>query len=149
VYGDYPGGNNQFPYFHGNNPGGPGMLDMFPNDISMKDVTDGSAKTLHVGESYYTLPGSKIEGCSDNMNWMTSWCVSSTVWGINTKYLAMIATLDQQANRWLAGHSFRSHHPGGAQFLMVDGSVRFIEDTIHPRILANLSARNDGNIGTD
>jgi prepilin-type N-terminal cleavage/methylation domain-containing protein/prepilin-type processing-associated H-X9-DG protein len=143
-----PGGN-QRGYFCGHNPGGPGMLDMWPNNISMKDVIDGSAKTLHVGESYYSEPASKIEGCPDNMNWMTSWCISSTVWGINTNYLAMIPRLDTDDRRWQAGHSFRSHHPGGAQFVMVDGSVRFIDETIHPRILANLGARNDGNVGTD
>ncbi len=143
-----PGGNPRG-YFCGHNPGGPGMLDMWPNDTSMKDVPDGSAKTLHVGESYYAEPESKQEGCSDNMNWMTSWCISSTVWGINTKYYAILPRLDRLSKRWQAGHSFRSHHPGGAQFVMVDGSVRFIEDSIHPRILANLGARNDGNVGTE
>ena len=30
---------------------------------------------------------------------------------------------------------------------MVDGSVRFLEDTINLIILANMAARNDGNVG--
>jgi prepilin-type N-terminal cleavage/methylation domain-containing protein/prepilin-type processing-associated H-X9-DG protein len=143
-----PNGNPRG-FFCGHNPGGPGMLDMWPNDISMKDVTDGSAKTIHVGETYYAEPNSNQEGCSENMNWMSSWCVSSTVWGVNTRYIAIIPRLAQGGRAWQAGHSFRSHHPGGAQFVMVDGSVRFVEDAIHPRILANLGARNDGNIGTE
>ncbi|HEX2476733.1 MAG TPA: DUF1559 domain-containing protein [Lacipirellulaceae bacterium] len=148
IFHNVPGGNPRG-YFCGHNPGGPGMLNMWPDDMSMKDVPDGSSKTLHVGETYYADPGSKQEGCSDNMNWMSSWCVSSTVWGINTRYLSMIPRLDDPARRWQAGHSFRSHHPGGAQFLMVDGSVRFIEESIHPRTFAYLGARNDGNIGPE
>jgi prepilin-type processing-associated H-X9-DG protein len=142
-----PGGNVRG-FFCGHNPGGPGMLDMWPNNISMKDVTDGSAKTLHVGETHYAEPNSGVEGNSTNMNWMSSWCVVSTVWGINTRYLSIIPRLSPPGRSWQA-MGFRSNHPGGAQFVMVDGSVRFIEDAIHPRILTNLGARNDGNVGTD
>jgi len=38
---------------------------------------------------------------------------------------------------------FGSHHPGGAQFAMGDGSVRFIAQTIVPKTYANLGNRHD------
>ena len=41
---------------------------------------------------------------------------------------------------------FGSHHPGGAQFAMGDGSVRFISQTISPTAYANLANRHDGKL---
>jgi prepilin-type processing-associated H-X9-DG protein len=38
---------------------------------------------------------------------------------------------------------FGSHHPGGAQFALGDGSVRFIPQTIAAKAYANLGNRHD------
>ena len=132
-------------FFFGHNANGPGMLDMWPNKYSIGKVPDGTSNTLFVGETYWAEPGSGLPGGTDNMQWMSSWSVTSTVWGINTDYLARIPDI---AN-WQAGSSYRSHHPGGAQFLYVDGSVKFLEDDINPALLANLGARNDGHVGAE
>ena len=40
---------------------------------------------------------------------------------------------------------FRSMHVGGAHFLLVDGSVRFISQNINYATYQNLGSRNDGN----
>lgn len=40
--------------------------------------------------------------------------------------------------------SFRGPHPGGVQFVMVDGSVRMLTESIDAAVLDRLSARNDG-----
>ena len=37
-----------------------------------------------------------------------------------------------------------SHHSGGFNALMVDGSVHFISNTIDPKTLRSLLLRNDG-----
>jgi prepilin-type processing-associated H-X9-DG protein len=136
-------------FFHGHNPGGPGMLDMFPNKISMKHVTDGSSNTLHVGETHGAVFGAQQPGCFSSNNWMGSFAVASTVWGINIDYLSTLgwSVTEHDRNNYTAGCNFRSNHPGGAQFLLVDGSVKFIEESILPTLLGNLGARNDGNIG--
>ena len=42
--------------------------------------------------------------------------------------------------------SFRSHHPGGAHFVLVDGSVHFLSETIDARTFGYLGARNDGEV---
>ncbi|WP_262023243.1 DUF1559 domain-containing protein [Blastopirellula sp. J2-11] len=46
-------------------------------------------------------------------------------------------------------HPLTSAHPGGVLVLLVDGSVRFIAETISTTTLANLAVRNDGNVLSD
>jgi len=148
VFGNRQGGG-QRGFFHGHNANGPGMLDMWPNEYSMAQVTDGSSKTIHVGETHWVDPGAQESGCFNNMHWMGSWSVASTVWGINTDYMTQFGwDVETHENQnWQTGCNFRSRHPGGAHFLMVDGSVSFRGDDINPALLANLGARNDGNVG--
>jgi len=42
--------------------------------------------------------------------------------------------------------TFRGPHPGGVQFVLTDGSVRMVAETIDATVLDNLAARNDGNV---
>jgi len=40
----------------------------------------------------------------------------------------------------------RSHHPGGVNLLMGDGSIRFVEETISPAVWRGLGTRNGGEL---
>ncbi len=43
------------------------------------------------------------------------------------------------------GWVFSSHHPGGAQFVMGDGSVKFLPETMNHRTFQLLNFIHDGN----
>ncbi len=121
-------------FYHGHNPKGPGMLDMWPNRLKPKDVKDGTSKTIFVGETHHSR-SLEEPGCHEHMHWMGSWSVASTVWGINSP---------TATGNWWGGCNFRSRHPGGANFVYVDGSIHFLTDDINLVTLANLAHRRDG-----
>ena len=148
ISGNKPGGG-QRGFLHGHNPGWPGMLDMWANKISAAKVPDGTSNTLHVGETHWEDKESNRPGCFNTMNWMSTWSVASTVWGINTDYMARLGLSRTEHDRFNfgTGCNFRSRHPGGAHFLYVDGHVEFLTDDISDRLLANLGDRNGGRVG--
>jgi prepilin-type processing-associated H-X9-DG protein len=49
---------------------------------------------------------------------------------------------------FLPSNVFGSYHPGGCQFGMVDGSVRFVNLQVTNETLARLAARDDGRVVT-
>jgi len=126
-------------FYHGHNSDGPGMLDMYPNKISVAKVTDGTSNTLHVGETHGVDGGT--DGCQDRLQWMGTWAVSSTVYGINA--------VDVGTTWRGGGCNFRSYHPGGAHFVFVDGSVHFLQDTIELWTFGYLGNYHDDNIFRD
>jgi prepilin-type processing-associated H-X9-DG protein len=47
-------------------------------------------------------------------------------------------------SNWNYSWGFRSKHPGGAQFLFGDGSIRLIQETIDHTTFQRLGGRKDG-----
>jgi prepilin-type processing-associated H-X9-DG protein len=150
-------GNNDPPgnkrgFLHGHNSNGPGMMDMWPNKYSTQDVPDGTSNVIHVGEDHYIDPESNLPGVYNNAQWMSTFCVSTTVWGINTDYVTILGftiTKHKENNYLTGGASFRSQHPGGAHFLFVDASVQFLEENISDKLFGNLGDRQDGRLGEE
>jgi len=52
-------------------------------------------------------------------------------------------------NNWTTSTGFKSRHPGGAQFVMADGAVRFIDENIDFRNYNRLGDRRDGETVTE
>jgi len=113
-----------------------GMLWANPTSVRISDVHDGTSRTLFVGESHYA-EWQKEAGCPPLSHWLAPWSVSGTVYGINFNY-----QFDPYPNGFLTGCGFRSRHPGGAQFLLGDGAVQYMSDSVDMIIFSALGTKN-------
>jgi prepilin-type N-terminal cleavage/methylation domain-containing protein/prepilin-type processing-associated H-X9-DG protein len=88
----------------------------------IQDVRDGTSNTIALGER--TAFGDNLKD-TNNGTW-PSWCGPGGGGMMNTVSSSVSYKLNHQTNT----AAFSSHHPGGAMFCFVDGSVHFIADTI-------------------
>lgn len=127
--------------------------------VGLNQITDGSSQTLAVGErshnlSYATWTGRTIGG------WLFT---TASFEGGTNKYnpepeesfcmiLGPIEFEDEgglpRTPNFPAAHveDYASRHPGGVNFLFGDGSVRFIKNSISPRVYGSLATRNGGEV---
>ena len=109
--------------------------------IRYEDLADGSSQTLFIGEKITS--GSELGWASG-----TSATLRNTGWKINGgSVVPLIPTgvpTDPAATS-LPGGGYASRHPGGSNFTLGDGSIRFLKSTISPMILSRLANRADGN----
>jgi prepilin-type processing-associated H-X9-DG protein len=116
------------------------------NGVRLAAITDGTSGTFLAGEQIMRVT-----------NW-NAWVeanqsVGSTALPLN--YLAPNAAITpngsvQRSNgadargQWTWWYSFRSQHPGGGNFAMADGSVKFIKNSISMPVYQALSTRGMG-----
>ena len=150
--------------FHATGPAAPGFSQVKPADI-----TDGLSNSLFFGErnhrdpNYDTFlaPGWIIEPM-----WQWGWWApSGGNFGLSDVTMSTLAPVNYKlgfsfANRppdassqagfasydALRVCSFGSQHPGGANFAMADGSVRFLKDTTAMAVLRALGTRAGGEV---
>ncbi|PQO38386.1 DUF1559 domain-containing protein [Blastopirellula marina] len=117
----------------------------------MADVTDGTSNTILLGES------SSSQGWTDGQKkgWggLHSWCFGM-YWYVDTKRLGIDHKVIQFPINWTGTFNanstpYSSYHPGGAMFLLADGSVRFLSETINMNTYKSLGTRGNGEVVTE
>ena len=105
---------------------------------------DGTSNTLLAGEfgvqvkDTSHLPFPFPNNGPNTGSWAVSYPYNSTASVFGTFNARRIPIFDIPSYE-----SFRGPHVGGVQFVMVDGSVQFVTDSVDARVLDRLAARND------
>jgi prepilin-type N-terminal cleavage/methylation domain-containing protein len=119
--------------------------------VKLKDITDGTSQTIMVGEKRPAYEGHSAD-VSPGVGW---WM------GVNSGYAHANSIVpinypidpdqedctpapDRNRNNYNTSLGFGSFHPGGALFVMADGSVQFLQDTIDTLTLSFLAHKSDG-----
>jgi prepilin-type N-terminal cleavage/methylation domain-containing protein len=108
--------------------------------LRLKEVTDGTSKTLMIGES---IIGQDFESAAyfAMSNWATC--------GMPINYWIEGYTYETRAAvTWPETRGFKSQHPGGAQFAAADGSVIFISEAIDHSELRSMCTRDEADTTT-
>jgi len=112
-----------------------GMFGRYPKGFRFEQVSDGLSSTIMAGE---TLPGQ---------------CVYNSAYAPNFPLAGTTIPLNTFADRLAYGEhvracGYKSLHPGGAHFVLGDGSVRFFSQTIDYRLYNQLGTRAGGEVVT-
>ncbi|MBN9118688.1 MAG: DUF1559 domain-containing protein [Planctomycetes bacterium] len=144
--GDYKnsGGVGQSPDY-GNlsysNPVVRGVIGRWGWSARFGDITDGLSNTFAVGEC--------VGAFCITQNFEAQ-CWGTTAYPINYQNASLAANLPTQANpRWDESIGFRSYHSSGANFLMCDGSVRFVREGIDGAAYRAYASRAGGEVVND
>jgi len=113
-----------------------------PIPVRFRDVTDGLSSTLMCGEFNYQLedylwsafscPARAGESRWGSHRWAPGYP------GVSLGHTDGDFNVSTNANRT----TWRSDHPGGAHFLLADGTVHFVTETIDAEVLDGLATRN-------
>ncbi len=126
------------PQQNNGSPAGSGIYWAWGSDVGINMVTDGTSNTLMAGE--------QIRKVTQWNAWVgANASIGSTAIPLNYKHLSPTTKLPEVGN-WTHQYTFRSNHPGGANFCMADGSVKFLKSTINFNIYQALSTRANGEI---
>jgi len=147
----WPGYQGTYADINGNLPptGTPGSLrGMFDvNDgqkVTLASVTDGTSNTIAAGE---VLPAQR----ADNNVWEWNNGGYGTTVPISYPSPLSCTIAGWGSSNWASrcaytNTGFKSHHPGGANFVFADGSVHFLKQTINMLTYCGLGSRAGGEV---
>ena len=144
---------------------GNGMFFM-DSEVKIKDITDGTTKTIALGERVYRMFNNAFTGtdpgnsqtlsgsirshagcvfCVRGTRQQSSWGIRDGLGGMPTggginKPSSVISYTESVSARSFCS----SNHPGGAQCTMADGSTRFFSESVSLGVMRTLIAIADG-----
>jgi prepilin-type N-terminal cleavage/methylation domain-containing protein len=109
----------------------------YQRPINLKEVTDGTSNTFLIGEDLadYNLHSTAFYS---NGSWASCNIPPNNLIHLDPAQINLLAWWDQQG--------FKSRHPGGLQFSLVDGSVRFILEDMSNELYRTSCTRNGGEV---
>ena len=154
--GQYIGSAGQFEV--GDSPANNNGVLYRDSRVAFRDITDGTSSTLLAGERSRNVadatwvgvvPGAEV--CTDP-SWKVRECEPSSVLvlGHTGPSPGGQRWVDVPNFKGAGADDFWALHPGGCNFAFCDGSVRFLKESINPRVFSALSTRAGGEIvGSD
>lgn len=117
------------------------------SSIAFRDITDGTTNVLMAGEA---LPNTELDFASredrDTVNDRKDhWAIGGDDIDVVSDWSECVGSTGVPMNS-TEELSYGSQHSGGCQMLLVDGSVRFISESIDANTWGWLGGRGDGNV---
>jgi len=120
-----------------------GVIGHWTLSVAFAQITDGLSNTIALGEvrpqcenhvrNGWLSTNALYTGTGTAINFPT--CENEQPYG---------SPCNLYANAWGASQGFKSRHPGGCQFVLCDGSTRFMSETIDMVTYQQLGDRWDG-----
>jgi prepilin-type N-terminal cleavage/methylation domain-containing protein/prepilin-type processing-associated H-X9-DG protein len=123
--------------------------------LAIQHIVDGTSNTLLVGETNYSNQAWLWNGCSGvngqpkwgEHTWAEGYWVYS--WGHMATEMPHLYNNSTIYEPRFSGRAFRSDHPGGVQFVFLDGSVHLLATSVDPEIRDALVTRAGGEADHD
>ncbi|MDC0935546.1 DUF1559 domain-containing protein [Pirellulales bacterium] len=136
--------NRRYTWFWGGAEGPPARNEVgvmhYNSQVRMREITDGTSNTFYVGEVDVDQDD---QFKTDYPSYCTPSCFVGSMWS-NTNHITTFYGINARLD-WDKG-SINSHHPGGANFLFVDGHISFFSESIDQDVLNGLASRDGGEV---
>jgi prepilin-type N-terminal cleavage/methylation domain-containing protein len=128
-----------------NRPAGPFTRNGWTYQSRLSEIEDGTSNTIFMGEVRSFCSGHVMAGWAHSNKWGGFTQIPINFDTCRTLAEATAAGMTPcNANcNWNAEVGFKSLHPGGAQFVLGDGSVRFIPQTVNMTVYNYLGDKAD------
>ena len=124
----------------------------FPgNEGSLTQISDGTSNTVGIGERYRmsTMTGNNTSNSSHYGYWQIAAVTSQNTHCSFSGSLGIPLNPVSSTDRNVQCASFGSRHTGGANFALMDGSVRFLRDSTSDATRRGLGTARGGDIFTN